>query len=307
MNNENNNDLNETNTINNEMDQSENIVNESEVHKSYFTQNNVDNMENQNTEINNVVDTSITDIPSENKVNTETQSNFTMPFENVQTENIQENTINEKVIPEVNNQNNEVVNTEETIQEEVNMPVSSEPSQTEEKNGIAVAGFVISLLGFHIISLILSIIGLKRSKEKNGKGKGLSIAGIVISIIGMIFTLLILAAVAFFISYKGDNKTFSDLTSNVKKIAIVTEYASLQSQVEEKVSNNSNNIVCSNDCDDIYNYEDDNADFTVSDKGIYYELVFKPIGQYNNVDLNDVCEEIDIECSNNTIIGKVEK
>lgn len=59
------------------------------------------------------------------------------------------------------------------------------------KNGMAVAGFVCSffvpLLGF-----IFGGIGLKRAKEKNGKGKGFSIAAIIIATIMFFINLSIL-------------------------------------------------------------------------------------------------------------------
>jgi len=57
-------------------------------------------------------------------------------------------------------------------------------------NGIAIAGFVTSLVSFFaccgcgflwIVSLILSIVGAVKSKKVGGKGKGLAIAGIIIS------------------------------------------------------------------------------------------------------------------------------
>ena len=63
----------------------------------------------------------------------------------------------------------------------------------EKKNGLAIAGFVCSLCGFvtcgltSFIGLILSIVGLAKSKDYNENGKGLSIAGIII---GAIFVLV---------------------------------------------------------------------------------------------------------------------
>ena len=63
----------------------------------------------------------------------------------------------------------------------------------EKKNGLAIAGFVCSLCGFvtcgltSFVGLILSIVGLAKSKDYNENGKGLSIAGIII---GAIFVLV---------------------------------------------------------------------------------------------------------------------
>lgn len=52
-----------------------------------------------------------------------------------------------------------------------------------QRNSMAIAGFILSLLGSAIIGLILSIIGFNNSKkpEYAGDGRGLAIAGIVIS------------------------------------------------------------------------------------------------------------------------------
>jgi hypothetical protein len=63
-------------------------------------------------------------------------------------------------------------------------------------NGLAIAGFVLAFLGpLALIGLILSIVGLIKSKAAGGKGKGLAIAGIVISIIASVsLGLLVFAA-----------------------------------------------------------------------------------------------------------------
>ncbi len=64
-----------------------------------------------------------------------------------------------------------------------------------QSNGLAIAGFVLSLLGFNVIALILSAVGLAQSKKLNGNGKGLAIAGIVISsisVVGFIILLIVL-------------------------------------------------------------------------------------------------------------------
>lgn len=57
-------------------------------------------------------------------------------------------------------------------------------------NTISIVGFILSFF-IGIIGLILSIIGLKKSKEYNS-GKGLSIAGIIISTLNIIATIFIL-------------------------------------------------------------------------------------------------------------------
>lgn len=63
---------------------------------------------------------------------------------------------------------------------------------------INIAGFILSFF-FPVIGLILSIIGLSRSKE-TGVGKGFSIAGIVISGIKIILGILLAVLVWMFLS-----------------------------------------------------------------------------------------------------------
>ena len=63
-----------------------------------------------------------------------------------------------------------------------------------KNNGLAIAGFVVSLvsifLNFYcitgIVGIILSIIGLKKSSELEGNGKGMAIAGIVLGVVGIV-------------------------------------------------------------------------------------------------------------------------
>lgn len=56
-------------------------------------------------------------------------------------------------------------------------------------NGLSIAGFVLSLVGFSIPALILSIIGLKKAKT-DGDKTGLAVAGIVLSCIGLVGTVI---------------------------------------------------------------------------------------------------------------------
>lgn len=70
----------------------------------------------------------------------------------------------------------------------VYMPVVQQP----KTNGLAIAGFVCSIVGWFccgitsIIGLILSIVALSQIKNRQEGGKGLAIAGIVIGGIVMI-------------------------------------------------------------------------------------------------------------------------
>ena len=75
-------------------------------------------------------------------------------------------------------------------------PVYNAAAPAKQSNGMAIGGFVCSLLGFlgvlccggllSIVGLILSIIGLKKAKELDGAGKGLAIAGIVLGALGLL-------------------------------------------------------------------------------------------------------------------------
>lgn len=73
--------------------------------------------------------------------------------------------------------------------------------QANKTNGLAIAGFVVSLVSsllccgvFNIVSLVLSIVGLVQAKNYDGNGKGLAIAGIAVSavflVIGLVYLLL---------------------------------------------------------------------------------------------------------------------
>lgn len=68
----------------------------------------------------------------------------------------------------------------------------------QKQNGLAIAGFVVSLVStivccgsFNLIGLILSIIGLVKAKDYNGNGKGMAIAGIVICAVVMVLSIIL--------------------------------------------------------------------------------------------------------------------
>ncbi len=73
---------------------------------------------------------------------------------------------------------------------EVSSNASVEPTTTKKGNGMAIAGFVCSFF-IPILGWVFGGIGLKRSGERDGKGKGFSIAAIVIAtvmfIIGVVY------------------------------------------------------------------------------------------------------------------------
>ena len=77
--------------------------------------------------------------------------------------------------------------------------VNNVPAQSQS-NGLAIAGFVVSLVStflccgsLNVVSLILSIIGAVKAKDYGGSGKGLAIAGIIISAIGLVILILFTA------------------------------------------------------------------------------------------------------------------
>lgn len=94
---------------------------------------------------------------------------------------------------------------------------------SEKKNGIAIAGFVVGLvsilINFYgitgIVGLILSIIGLKKSKETQN-GKGLAIAGICCSVIGLIIGIFAIVAIIKIFSIVGENA--NDIDNALKTI-----------------------------------------------------------------------------------------
>lgn len=95
--------------------------------------------------------------------------------ENVNVQNVQEV---QPVQQNVNNYNNQ----------------SQGPS-----NGLAIAGFVVSLVSliccggaFGIIGLVLSVLGSINAKKMNGNGQGLATAGIVLGVISLVFFLFVL-------------------------------------------------------------------------------------------------------------------
>ena len=77
--------------------------------------------------------------------------------------------------------------------------VNNVPAQSQT-NGLAIAGFVVSLVStilccgsLNVVSLILSIIGAVKAKDYGGSGKGMAIAGIIISAIGLVLLIALTA------------------------------------------------------------------------------------------------------------------
>ena len=71
------------------------------------------------------------------------------------------------------------------------------PQPPQKTNGLAIGGFVTSLICCGPIGLILSIIGLSQiNKNPNEGGKGLAIAGIVIGALGTVGAVIYWIAMA---------------------------------------------------------------------------------------------------------------
>ncbi len=71
-----------------------------------------------------------------------------------------------------------------------------------DKNGMAIAGFVLGLIGFlsfgtsfifEILGLIFSIVGICKAKGANDNGKGLAIAGLILSVASFVMAILFYA------------------------------------------------------------------------------------------------------------------
>ena len=87
----------------------------------------------------------------------------------------------------MNDNLNNVV-TENGNQDNINATQTTINNNVKGTNYFAIIGFIMSLF-FALPGLILSIIGLNKSKYTNS-GKGLSIAGIIISGISLLITLI---------------------------------------------------------------------------------------------------------------------
>ena len=79
---------------------------------------------------------------------------------------------------------------------------------TGQQNGLAIAGMVLGIASVvlffltwpativAIVGLILSLVGLNKSKQLGGLGRGMAIAGVVTSSIGLVASIIFLIVVA---------------------------------------------------------------------------------------------------------------
>jgi hypothetical protein len=73
----------------------------------------------------------------------------------------------------------------------------------KKTNGLAIAGFVLALLGIQPVALILSILGLTECNKRQDNGRGLAVAGIILSALGVIFWVMLVASGVFFAIAEG--------------------------------------------------------------------------------------------------------
>lgn len=79
-----------------------------------------------------------------------------------------------------------------------------QPTPPQKTNGMAIAGFITSILCCAPISIVLSAIGLNQIKaDPTQQGKGLALAGLIIGIISVVvgFFYLLLVGIGGALSY----------------------------------------------------------------------------------------------------------
>lgn len=77
--------------------------------------------------------------------------------------------------------------------------VVAAPAKPTKKSGMAIAGFVLSLVGvliipmlFGILGCIFSGVGLAKTSKGALKGKGLAIAGLIISLVDIVYAIIVM-------------------------------------------------------------------------------------------------------------------
>ncbi|MFH0831030.1 MAG: DUF4190 domain-containing protein [Parcubacteria group bacterium] len=74
------------------------------------------------------------------------------------------------------------------------------PQKSTGTNGLAIAAFVLSLVGLGIIGLILGIVALSQIKKTGEGGKGLAIAGIIIGALSVVAGIIVIIWFVWFAS-----------------------------------------------------------------------------------------------------------
>lgn len=71
-----------------------------------------------------------------------------------------------------------------------------------EKNVFAIIGFIFAFF-WPIVGLVLSCIGLSRSKRIDGIGRGMAIGGIIVAILNLVMALVIFLFYSYLIANEG--------------------------------------------------------------------------------------------------------
>lgn len=129
--------------------------------------------------------------------------------------------------------------------------------------------------------------------------------------------LIILIIMVFIIPLVGYLLIFAISASSVKSTISRASYTAFWDQYRDLYKQVSvyylgeRECSCDNNCDSIYNYNAENINFKVEDKGSYYELTFsaKENGSYEDIDIleEDCIKKKNTTCENNVIKGKVYK
>lgn len=140
-------------------------------------------------------------------------------------------------------------------------------------------------------------------EEKSSKKIGI---GVVIGIIiGVVVLGIIVLAVVFLISARNVNSTIS----NARVDSFISTYRTLERQVEINAINNTD-PTCDGDCSLLYDYDDEDVDFEVTDMGTYYKLEFDvDDDKYRNFKFTDeACSVLqNAVCNETEISGRVNK
>lgn len=129
---------------------------------------------------------------------------------------------------------------------------------------------------------------------------------IFVVIVAIILVPLAILAIVFVIS----TTSVSSQLSKVKYNSFISTYQMLHKQVLQK-NLIKENCYCNGDCNLIYDYNEDDINFYVEDKGSYYEITYeaKEYGRYGEINLkSEDCRNIaDATCDKSVITGKVYK
>lgn len=66
------------------------------------------------------------------------------------------------------------------------------PQKSTGTNGLAIASFILSLVGLGVVGLIMGIIALNQIKTTGEQGKGFAIAGIILGVLSVIAVIILI-------------------------------------------------------------------------------------------------------------------